>query len=604
MNSEERLKKNLEDLLALKEFPFDKANWEKAQQLMASEEAFMAALEESLSSKEFPFDKTNWEKAQVLMASEETFKTSLEDSLNSKEFPFDEQNWLKAAKMIRAEERPRRVAFYFLGGLLLLGTLLTGFYLFNSFSSEEQKSISIPTNKVKPHVEEFIETPKTKADPKSQIPKPVIEAIKPFAKTAKINTPPDLTQIKKSSLVKADIQTPASTISPDKKSNSTPVVNVSSAPIVVTPDKRETESSEAQQPSKQSSTYNVEPIEFADSASATVEVMKKQAPTGHTTIIDEKEESTEKSENTSASLATNTPPITPIENSKNPEETKEINFTGALNETFDKPQAVEKDSLGANVNELLGITEKTNESEKEATTSANSDSIKIAELTSELPEDNDQGELGRPKEYPVLISVEAGADYLNGWKNSDSRDARSVNLLFGINYFTNIQHKMDLSIGLHYTSVSNLSSSNYTSRVTRLGFGEESTVTIFTPVKLHYLLIPMRFNYCLTPLNTIGIGFNLGYLLTVDSEIETYTEKFNTKSNQELSKARGYTEGFKKYDSQLSLFYKRRLYPKLAINVEAFVGLADIKDNQFFNSNVFERNTGLKLTLVYNFLRN
>ena len=221
----------------------------------------------------------------------------------------------------------------------------------------------------------------------------------------------------------------------------------------------------------------------------------------------------------------------------------------------------------------------------------------------EIPADNDQGELGKPKDYPVVFSVEAGASYLFGWQNNGTLDANGFNPVIGLNYFNNFLPKMSLTFGLHYSSVNNLSYSNYTSKVTRLGFGEETKVTVFTPVKVHYLIVPLRFNYNLTPLNTVGIGCNIAYLLNIESEVENYTEKLNSKYNQTLSKTTGYTEGFKQYDTQLALFYKRRLYPNLSLNLEVFYGLTDIKDNTFFKSNVFERNNGMKLTLVYNFIK-
>jgi hypothetical protein len=203
----------------------------------------------------------------------------------------------------------------------------------------------------------------------------------------------------------------------------------------------------------------------------------------------------------------------------------------------------------------------------------------------------------------VSMCFEAGGAYLMGWKNPGATDAQGLNPVIGFNYYNHVSPQLAVSLGAQYTSIGNLVYSNHVSTVTRYGLGAETSVTVITPDKVHYLSIPVRMNYFINDRNTIGLGINVGYLLTIDAKKETYDERLNQRKNYQASKTSGYTEGFKTFDAQLSVFYRRKIYKNLAVNAEAFYGLTDVKENAFFNSNVFERNTGFKLTLMYNLFK-
>jgi hypothetical protein len=69
---------------------------------------------------------------------------------------------------------------------------------------------------------------------------------------------------------------------------------------------------------------------------------------------------------------------------------------------------------------------------------------------------------------------------------------------------------------------------------------------------------------------------------------------------QAVSKQLGYYEGaFSPYDIAATLAYKRSIKRKLNFCAVAHAGLIDIKLNNFFNQEYFERNIGLKLTFIY-----
>jgi hypothetical protein len=206
------------------------------------------------------------------------------------------------------------------------------------------------------------------------------------------------------------------------------------------------------------------------------------------------------------------------------------------------------------------------------------------------------------KEPVHFISFEAGANYLFGWNNPGKKDANGINPVIGLNY-SNVSKPITFSFGIHYTMVRNLSYSSHSVTTTRYNFGEESDVMVFTPTTMHYLVAPIRISYSIDPKNVFGLGYNVGYLFNLNSNVELYGQKSGQKGNSTILKTSGYTQGFKTIDSQLSVFYRRNLSKDLWLNAEFIYGLTDIKDDKFFNSNVYERNMGVKLTLIYNLFK-
>ncbi|WP_317896883.1 hypothetical protein [Aurantibacillus circumpalustris] len=194
---------------------------------------------------------------------------------------------------------------------------------------------------------------------------------------------------------------------------------------------------------------------------------------------------------------------------------------------------------------------------------------------------------------------EAGAVVYYGWKGPANRDASGFSPLAGINYMNQLSNKCSVSFGVQYLQVRNLSNSSKTSRVSTYEYGEKSDVTVVTPSTMHYLVAPLRFHYYLNERNCFGVGMNLAYLLNIDAKVTTYNESPGIKENHKTITLSGYTEGFSWFDSQVALFYKRRITRSLGLQAEIFLGLTDVKQNDFFGLNYKERNSGLKLSLVY-----
>ncbi len=197
------------------------------------------------------------------------------------------------------------------------------------------------------------------------------------------------------------------------------------------------------------------------------------------------------------------------------------------------------------------------------------------------------------------VFYELGTAWFYGWKGSLKREAQGFSPLVGVNYMNVLSKRSALSFGAQYLFVQKLYSSSKTSRISNFSYGEQSKITTITPFRLHYILAPLRFHFYLNHQNIIGGGINLAYLLTVDAIVSKYDEKPGYIGNLETTKLSGYTDGFSWFDSQLSIFYEKKIGRSIGIHAEFFVGLTDVKQNDFFGISKIERNSGAKISLIY-----
>ncbi len=208
-----------------------------------------------------------------------------------------------------------------------------------------------------------------------------------------------------------------------------------------------------------------------------------------------------------------------------------------------------------------------------------------------------------PKANSYTISAEGGLIYLAGWNYPGKKDAKGYNPVIGLNYSRSIFKNIIAAAGISYYSVGQLSYSSKTAKITGYGFGEKSDVTVITPTRLHYMGFPLKLSYVINRNNSAGLGCNIAYLMNVAAQTETYRQNVNQISEYRKSKEYGYIQGFKNFDVQAAMFYNRRIYKELSVSAEFVYGLTDIKNNAFFNSNVFEGNVGVKVTLIYNIFK-
>lgn len=231
------------------------------------------------------------------------------------------------------------------------------------------------------------------------------------------------------------------------------------------------------------------------------------------------------------------------------------------------------------------------------------------------PSENNAAKLPESSQYTrpgSILSIEAGASYLFGWNNTVKNDATGINPLAGINfsYMFGKTKKIGISSGVQYNSVNNIKSSTFTCRKTQYDFGAVNETTEIITKKLHYIYVPLKLIFGPNVKNTFGAGCNFGYLLNSVSNTETYTQTAFTRTAPEVTKSKGYYEGYSKADIQLSLSYKRTIYKNLSVSVEFLYGIKDIKNNAFFNAEennsskkLTENNKGFKLIMSYDLFK-
>jgi hypothetical protein len=208
----------------------------------------------------------------------------------------------------------------------------------------------------------------------------------------------------------------------------------------------------------------------------------------------------------------------------------------------------------------------------------------------------------RPK-IKHVVALEAGTSYMFGWKDNQGKDANGFNPVIGLNYAYQFSQHLFISFGMQYTSIGNIRNTDYTAKRVKYNFGEEIDYTTISAKNMYYLLLPMKLSYRTNIKNEVGVGFNLGYLLDVKSNVATYSKRFNVVSAPVNAKSNGYKGGFHSLDAQLALFYRRRLASRLAVHSEFIYGVLDIKNDKYFKPVSFDRNIGLKLTLVYDIFK-
>lgn len=220
-----------------------------------------------------------------------------------------------------------------------------------------------------------------------------------------------------------------------------------------------------------------------------------------------------------------------------------------------------------------------------------------AEVKNVIPTDS----VINKKKYKDAFVFELGLAQSFGWKYlSREREAIGRSPVFGISYAKTIHTKLWCQFGLRYQSVSPLFSSSKVSRVGYYtGYGEESTVTTITPVRLHYLIAPFKCHVVVNEHHHLGLGLNVGYLMNVSAKVTAYNEKPGYTGPTQTSIQSGYMQGFHWIDAQLAASYTYKLNSEWALHSELYYGWIDIKEDAFFNRIQKERNSGIKLSLLY-----
>ncbi|HWY98973.1 MAG TPA: porin family protein [Bacteroidia bacterium] len=515
------------------------------------------------------------------MTEEEELKNILNSKLSSEEVPFDEENWEEAEKMIdtaRKKEKRRRWAIIFFIGLVAGIAVMVPFAL--KTNNNDTRTNTTPVN-----------------EPKD----------KPAASNG--NSPSKAPPI---------ISQPGN-ISQPNSSGATITVNKTEPAGNTHTDKSLAENTNKIESTKKTSCIsNQHTVVSKNRVSASVSFNKTHAKQKNTTTI-----ATKYSRNKSAKDKTNPPASSNNSGSNN---NMQSNSTASVRTKAVKNEEPVKNNPADITNTPVSVTQQTSpvinnppkkepvkqntitiasDSAQKSVTAANTtkkdsavkkiDTTKpVAQANPALPPPSAKKPLRKD-----IISVEAGTSYSLGWSYGNTTEANGFNPVAGFGFTHLFDSTWAIHIGAYYTTINNLSSSTYTSQHTNYDFGYSATDTTITTKWLHYITLPVQLQYNINNKNYIGAGGSISYLITSTGTMTTYNQTAFTAANKAVITQTGYSKGFNTFNASVMALYGRRFSDKLSASIIAYFGLMDIKDNAFFSTQQFERESGLRILLAY-----
>lgn len=504
------------------------------------------------------------------MKQQDKLKNTLREYYDNKETPFNDNEWERASAFLNKARRKRRIRVFAIILTTLFSVLFVTLFNFQKLNNDESYSSKSTTTQIvkptaSPNAEELViptsSDPKIKTAQNKKTEQPA--SLKITKQKNNITTPKEKTSI------------PSSKITQTAESNTIePKLNSASQPTVLSNEKLiHNDNNVAATPTS---------IENAIE-NTKEEELKYELPTDAEELAESPTELKEPLANQDP-VEERTLPVSPRDESVQIETTVE-------NKADSKKDVASTEAIA-----LTSPEEKTN--------TPFVDTFVHSEVDTMPAKTNSfEDTLSDASPFNILagegIFYEVGAACYYGWQGAKNHDARGASPLLGINYMNQLNNNSSLSFGVQYLQVTNLSHSSKTSRISTYEYGEQSQVTVVTPSTMHYLVAPLRYHYFLNKQNSFGAGINLAYLLNIDAKVTTYDEKLGVKSNSKTIKLSGYTEGFSWFDSQLAFFYRRKVGNSLGLQAEMFLGLTDVKQDEFFGLTYKERNSGIKLSLIY-----
>ena len=140
-------------------------------------------------------------------------------------------------------------------------------------------------------------------------------------------------------------------------------------------------------------------------------------------------------------------------------------------------------------------------------------------------------------------------------------------------------------------------------------FGYTTHIVSIATDKLHYLLVPVLFNYN-KGRNSFCTGFTFYKLFDSNNTIKTYDLSYGEVSNLKVSKGNGYYNGYYEFNTDLTFGYGRKILPDLALEFKLNYGLGALKNPNYFDGDHDEddmgksiKNLSAHITLRYTFYR-
>ncbi len=156
-----------------------------------------------------------------------------------------------------------------------------------------------------------------------------------------------------------------------------------------------------------------------------------------------------------------------------------------------------------------------------------------------------------------------------------------------------------LNAGLSYFSIGGIQQS-ISSEETTYGFGFSSKVTTVNPHRMHLIDLPVQATLSFAKRHHVLFGVSVSALLDVKSDITLkQIDDFNEQVLDE-SDSYGYKTGIPTFSFALNAAYEFKINKFLNLGARYNYGLTDMADNNYFDSNEFDRNTRLTLYLKYN----
>ena len=194
--------------------------------------------------------------------------------------------------------------------------------------------------------------------------------------------------------------------------------------------------------------------------------------------------------------------------------------------------------------------------------------------------------------HPLTISLLAGGNYVNEF---------SLNPIAGIMLSKEINASVEIGTGFCYTSLKPVADAVkvFSNLSTTYDFGYYNYVEEIKTTRIHYFVLPVFAKYNFNEKNSLLAGVNIHYMFTVSNMITIYTESYGTKQNETSVKTYGYSSGFNNLDFGAMAGYKRKIKNKFGAAVLFNFGFTDIKKNDYYKEDKFNRNLSVQFVLTY-----
>ena len=200
----------------------------------------------------------------------------------------------------------------------------------------------------------------------------------------------------------------------------------------------------------------------------------------------------------------------------------------------------------------------------------------------------------------------------SGFMGLNAQSDANLSPVVGILAERRINKRFSVSAGIGYSNRSETDGDTKTFSTVYTpsnSFGYTTHILSIATDKLHYLLVPVLFNYN-KGRNSFCTGFTFYKLFDSNNTIKTYDLSYGEVSNLKVSKGNGYYNGYYEFNTDLTIGYERKILPDLAMGFKLNYGLSPLKNPNYFDGDHDEDDTGkpiknfsAHLTLRYTFYR-